>query len=730
VSDPMTIGPKLVWLAAGLLFLIATGCPSAGTDLRLDAAKEAYGAGMSQFEEGNYNAAIEAFTRARGQKWSPLIDGMLARSWDKNENDYRACPYWRALSESTELASLRAEGVDGTEGLTEDAARRSKECWSKGLGLPVPIRGATDAKVTLLVFSEFECPFCSRVNPTLAKILDTWPKDVRLAFMHQPLSFHKNAKNAAKLAVAAHMQGKFWEAHDLLFKHTRELSEDRFTGYMEELGLDAERAQRDMADPGTTAYVERQMAVGQSLGARGTPTFFINGEKFTGAQPFEKFEEKITKAIAEADSALAEGVPRSALHTMLSRARNPAYVELLINGKKPSEVKAKDAPKAPAKTDLTVWKATVSKDDQVAGNADALVTLVMFTDLQCPFCARAKGTIKAVQAKYGADLRVVFKHHPLPFHKDARSAAIAALSAGEQGKFWEMTDRLFDNMRQLNRSTYLAQAKALGLDMGKYKKALDAGEKRFGHLIDRDGVLATALSVRGTPNFFINGRSIRGAQPEAKFVAMIDEELGKARKMVASGTPRAQVYDKIIARGKTFDPLTGPAATFEEQGRPSVGPAKAPVTITIFTDFQCPFCKRFEEGVAQVQKNLPKDVRVVYKQFPLGFHKQAKSAAAAALAAHNQNKFSEMRDLLFADQRDLGDTSITAMAKKLRLNMTRFNRDRAGQAAEDLIKADMAEGTASGVRGTPTIFINGFKFQGSDRDAATLTTLIKKRFLK
>jgi protein-disulfide isomerase len=128
-------------------------------------------------------------------------------------------------------------------------------------------------------------------------------------------------------------------------------------------------------------------------------------------------------------------------------------------------------------------------------------------------------------------------------------AAIAAEAAGRQGKFWEMHDKIFENQKALSDASYLAWAGELGLDLEKFKKDLaDPAVKKMLEDQQKQGMV---LGARGTPAFFINGRFLSGAQPVPAFKALIDEEMKKADKLIASGVPKAQVYAKTIEKGKT-----------------------------------------------------------------------------------------------------------------------------------------------------------------------------------
>ncbi|MFT5429538.1 MAG: protein-disulfide isomerase [Myxococcota bacterium] len=182
------------------------------------------------------------------------------------------------------------------------------------------------------------------------------------------------------------------------------------------------------------------------------------------------------------------------------------------------------------------------------------------------------------------DVRIVFKHNALPFHKRALPAAIASMAAHKQGKFWEYHDQMFANQRKLEDTDLEGYATAVGLDMAKWKADLkDADiEKK----IKEDMDFASTVNARGTPNFFINGRNVRGAVPYESFETVIKEEIEKAKKLVAAGTPRDAVYAQIIANGKTFEPLDPKVNTFSDVDSPFLGNPKGDIVIVEASDFQ------------------------------------------------------------------------------------------------------------------------------------------------
>src|SRR5690606_38875317 len=145
------------------------------------------------------------------------------------------------------------------------------------------------AKVTIIEFSDFQCPFCAKVNPTIDQILKTYPNDVRVAFAQFPLDFHKDAPLAGQASLAAHEQGKFWEYHDLLFANQKAIQRPDLEKYAQQLGLDMTKFRAALDSGKYAKTIDDHMAQGKAFGITGTPSFLINGRKFVGAQPFDNF---------------------------------------------------------------------------------------------------------------------------------------------------------------------------------------------------------------------------------------------------------------------------------------------------------------------------------------------------------------------------------------------------------------------------------------------------------
>jgi protein-disulfide isomerase len=160
------------------------------------------------------------------------------------------------------------------------------------------------------------------------------------------------------------------------------------------------------------------------------------------------------------------------------------------------------------------------------GPANAPVTIVEFSDFQCPFCSRLVPTIEQVHAKYGDKVRVVFRQFPLSIHPNAQKAAEASLCAEEQGKFWEMHDAMFKDQQGLGVDGLKAKAASIGLKAEDFNSCLDSG--KYASKVAADMDAGTKVGVSGTPAMFINGRLISGAVPIDQITPVIDDELKRA----------------------------------------------------------------------------------------------------------------------------------------------------------------------------------------------------------
>ncbi|HTO08956.1 MAG TPA: thioredoxin domain-containing protein [Myxococcota bacterium] len=163
-----------------------------------------------------------------------------------------------------------------------------------------PSRGPADAAVTVIEFSDYQCPFCKRAEPTVLELLKKYPTQVRLVYRHMPLDgLHPRARAAAIAAVCAEQQGKFWEYHDLLFANQQALGDADLEKYATDLGLDAGKFKTCRQDPASETRVNVDAVAARQAGLTGTPAFFVNGILISGARPIEDFTRWIDQELAD-----------------------------------------------------------------------------------------------------------------------------------------------------------------------------------------------------------------------------------------------------------------------------------------------------------------------------------------------------------------------------------------------------------------------------------------------
>ncbi|AKQ66869.1 Periplasmic thiol:disulfide interchange protein DsbA [Myxococcus hansupus] len=565
-----------------------------------------------------------------------------------------------------------------------------------------PVHGSADALITVVEFSDYECPFCSRANATVEQLEKQYGNKLRVVMKQNPLSFHPRAKPAAIGAMAAGEQGKYWEFHAKLFQNQKKLDDASLEQYAKDIGLDVAKWKAELANPKFQDIITRDQALASQLGASGTPAFFINGRFLSGAQPLANFQALIDEELPKAEALVKSGTPASQV-----------YAKIIEKGSERAAPKAQQQQQQPA---AAVRKIEIPTDSPSFGPATAKVTIVEWSDFECPFCSRVGPSLAKIKEAYPNDVRVVFRHQPLPFHPNAKLAAEASHAAHEQGKFWEYHDKLFANQKALDRASLEKYAQELGLNISKFKGALDQG--KFKAKVEADSSAGNAVGANGTPTFFINGREFVGAQPFESFKRVIDEEIGKADKLLAAGTKPADLYAKINAENVANAPKAAEGAAPGAPAEPPVqkvdvgnapvkGEKNAPITIVAFSDFECPFCSRVVPTLKQLEDQYGAKIKVAFKNQPLPFHANAKPAAAAALAAHEQGKFWEYHDKLFANQRALDRASLEKYAQELGLNMDKFKAAMDQGKFNAQIEADMAQASSLGANGTPTFFING-----------------------
>ncbi|HHB89763.1 MAG TPA: hypothetical protein ENK60_00485 [Anaerolineae bacterium] len=359
------------------------------------------------------------------------------------------------------------------------------------------------------------------------------------------------------------------------------------------------------------------------------------------------------------------------------------------------------------------------RPDATLGGEDAALTLYEWCDYAYPNCLTFQAEIlPQLQEEYVASgkLRIVHKEFPVAGGDPSVVASIAAQCAARQGKFHEMAEWLYNNAEAWSTQTDVAGMKdavkaggeAIGIEnLDAFKACIDNDETLED--IKRDYFDGSELEFRELPGFVIDGRVINQGTSASELFTILDALLQEKET--------GSLPDTVV----TVTPSPTPDTDFEPETVTAIGDPNAPVVIVEFSDYQCPFCLRhYQQTMPQLKKEYIDTGKVLYvfKDFPLSFHEQAMPAAMAAECAGEQGQYWEMHDKLFSERDKWNENPdvnniMKQFAQELGLNMDAFNACFDSGKYEDEILADMHEGIAAGVQGTPAFFINGQFISGA-----------------
>ena len=404
-------------------------------------------------------------------------------------------------------------------------------------------------------------------------------------------------------------------------------------------------------------------------------------------------------AVAAGSPSADSGTPASP--SPASATSGPTSSEPPTPAPTPAPAAAPSAPSDPNQ----IWRVTTHADDAKVGPDTAPVRVVVFGAFGNMESSEFAPAIHQAAKEFGNKVQIRFKHKVIPApHPDAVMAAEASAAANAQGNFWPFFDKLMPNTA-IDRGGIEAAAKAAGLDMARFTKELDGGKYR-GQVL-RDSLLTNEVAAHSYPNILVNGVRLKTKTFEG-LKALIEDQ---ARKQASAGAG-GKKYEDIVKEGKTFEQMGGPAAKFDIDGSPILGRKEAKIEVAVFEDFQCPFCSKIAPSMKDFQKRFPNDVKIVYKHMPLDIHAEAQIAAQASMAAMVQGKFWEYHDILYNNQQALTRPDLEKYAEQAGLDVAKFKKDLDSGVGKGVISRDMREGQNAGASGTPSVFINGMKYQG------------------
>jgi len=406
-------------------------------------------------------------------------------------------PFHISLFATPDLQYLTRELLD-TGASPSAAAQPEQREISRVADGDFPSFGPSNAAVTITVFSDFECPYCERFAAMMRKeVLPVEGKQVRLVFRQFPLPMHPWAGAAAEASVCAYQQSHdyFWSFHDFFFEHQHDLKSANLREKVLEhasqvSGLDQTKFGSCLSNGGAKAVVDRELAFGNDNGIHATPTVFINGKQARLGGDSTQMLALLRQLEKDPNAPISSPAPSGA-----AGAKRPKP--------QPSEI------------------ADVAKGDlPTLGPANAPVTLTVFSDFQCPYCARFANMMRTqVLPAAGGNVRLVFRYFPLSMHAWARPSAEAAACAYQQKNeyFWNFHDFFFDHQRELRpehlRGQILDHAHGIaGLDQTRFQHCVSQGGGKA--VVDRDVAFGDANRIEATPTVFLNGKQIEVVAPE------------------------------------------------------------------------------------------------------------------------------------------------------------------------------------------------------------------------
>lgn len=404
-----------------------------------------------------------------------------------------------------------AEDAEDTETPADQPASDEDMTMAEVIKTTRHFKGADDAVVTIIEFSDFQCPYCSRfAKETIPQITEDYIDKglVRIGYRHA--AYHRgDAFLAAEASECAADQDAFWDYHDLLIDRLvvdgkQDFPQEVLKQFATDLDLDSKMFNTCLESGKYSDLVREETDESQqTFQVSGTPTFLINGTRLVGAYPYPAFQDAID-AVLEAETDSSEQV-----------------------------VQMEEEQPDPEEQAQELMKILFEETRHFKGDPDAPITIFEFSDFQCPFCSKfASETAPQIDEMYIKKGLVRMGYIHAAYHEgEAYTAAEASECAADQDAFWEYHDllikRLADEGKQDFPNDVLKQYAAdLDLDTEQFNTCLDEGT--YADVVRQQKEMSQYIGVTGTPTFVINGKGLVGAQPFEVFQQVIDEELAAA----------------------------------------------------------------------------------------------------------------------------------------------------------------------------------------------------------
>lgn len=569
------------------------------------------------------------------------------------------------------------------------------------------IQGPRDAPVTFVVFSDFRCPHCGRAAETFRRLRAEYPRDLRVVFKFFPLPKEREPQSwfAAKAALAAGQQGRFWPYHDRLFATAERWSRRRGTDFVfriaRELGLEMARFRRDLASSELDKRLQFDLALVAKLGFSGTPGLFVNGAKIPH-YPYLELWRWIEFEKLRAASLRRQGVASSKWYSLLSGKRPDSTPPRTPSRPTPTEKKPSDSLLRAGR-----FRVPVRPTDAQLGPQNAPVTAVHFLDLSVPANVLALRNLLLVRRRFEAQLRVVVRHDPRAHHRAARQMALLSIALQRRGQFWLMLDRL-PRQGTIDLASIWNAVAALKLDKRQLERAMKESATR--EWLDGDRLDARLAGSTWEHKSYLNGRLLKATAPLDALADAVRFEAQALRGRLVAGRGSDQPYRLVLESGRLAGPhLQRESVRLPDDGSPSLGSRTAPLRLVLFRDPTGEADARLSTALESwlAENGRGSRVRIVFKHVPDTQRPGTELAALAVLAADRLGKYVAYCRALFANRGKRTRAKLIEYARDVEIKPTEFEALLADRRVADQLRRDRQLAKQVGVRETPVLFVDG-----------------------